>query len=115
MPRPSGTLKVSGTFLQAEPLWKRVPTRDENGNLLADFLMLIPGLARRPQSDVETRIACLHQVLHSYRSVVVYADLNLKLGALWVSLKPVPGKSLELATAIKFHVPEAVLVAQQQQ
>jgi hypothetical protein len=42
---------------------------------------------------------------------VVFADLNLKLNLLWVSLRPRPGAISELVAAIRLRVPEALLVA----
>lgn len=96
----------------AEPLWKRVPTRDQDGRPFSDFMMLIPRLRTRPRAILEATIAEIHAVLEHYRKVVVFADLNLKLNVLWVSVRPVPGICLELPTAIKCRVPEAVLVGQ---
>jgi len=98
----------------AEPLWKRVPLRDADGCLLTDFMMLIPRLGQRPREQVERTVRRLQQVLESYRHVVVFADLNLKLNVLWVSVRPAPGICLELATAINLLVPEARLVAHRQ-
>ena len=112
MQQDNSALQINKGFAPAEPLWKRVPTRDKNGNLLSDFLMLIPQLGKQPRSVIEKKILSLQLVLQHYSDVVVFADLNLKLNTLWISLKPIPGKSLELATAIKFHLPDAVLVAQ---
>ena len=96
----------------AEPLWKRVPTRDVDGRPFSDFMMLIPRLRSRPQHAREAAIAEIHGVLEHYRKVVVFADLNLKLNLLWVSVRPVPGICLELPAAIKCRVPEAMLVGQ---
>jgi len=45
----------------------------------------------------------------------VFAEVNLKLNTLWVTVKPVPGICLELAAAIKVRIPEALLVAQKQE
>lgn len=95
-----------------EPLWKRVPTRDTDGRPFSDFMMLIPRLRTRPHAVIESTVADIHAVLDHYRKVVVFADLNLKLNLLWVSVRPVPGICLELPTAIKCRVPEAMLVGQ---
>lgn len=96
----------------AEPLWKRVPTRDADGRPFSDFMMLIPRLRSRPRQVMESTIAEIHGVLEHYRKVVVFADLNLKLNLLWVSVRPVPGICLELPAAIKCRVPEAMLIGQ---
>ena len=107
----TGGLAVSAGLQRGGPLWKRVPARDDDGRLLSDFMMLIPGLGRRSAERVEATVAELHAVLAYYRDFVVFADLNLKLNVLWVSVKPSPGITLELAAAVKQRVPEAMLVA----
>ncbi|MDJ0892959.1 MAG: hypothetical protein QNK18_17430 [Gammaproteobacteria bacterium] len=96
----------------AEPLWKRVPTHSDDGRPLGDFMMLIPRLREKPSRECARTVEALQFVLEKYRHVVVFAELNLPLNILWISLKPVPGMCLELATAIKLAVPEALLVAQ---
>ncbi len=96
----------------AEPLWKRVPTRGEDGRPLSDFMMLIPKLRQKPTPEFARTVEALQFVLERYRHVVVFAELNLPINLLWISLRPIPGMCLELATAIKLAVPEALLVAQ---
>lgn len=110
-PRPPDRPGVFSLLCPDEPLHKRVPTRDTEGQRLADFMMIIPRLRDKPEAALRDTVAELEHVLGVYHRIVVYADLNLRLNVLWVSLKPVPGKSLELATAIKARVPEALLVA----
>lgn len=75
-------------------------------------MMLIPKLRSRPTVQVEDTIAAIDQVLTHYERVVVFANLNLRLNLLWVTVRPVPGICLELPTAIKLRVPEALLVGQ---
>lgn len=96
----------------AEPLWSHVPTRDNNGQRLSDFMMLIPKLRNKPQSQLKIILDHIQDVLETYQHAVVFADLNLRLNVLWVSVKPVPGICLELPAAILARVPEARLVAQ---
>lgn len=93
-----------------EPLWRRAPTRDDEGRLLTDFMMLIPRLRLRPPQEIERTTRALQALLSIHRDVV-FADLNLKLNLLWVSLRPSPGAISELVAAIRLRVPEAVLVA----
>jgi hypothetical protein len=95
----------------ATPLWKRVPTRSDSGELLNDFMMLIPKLRQQPAAFVQNVIREIEAVLAYYHKYVVYADLNMKLNVLWVSIKPTPGLGLEMAAAIHHRVPEAKLVA----
>jgi hypothetical protein len=95
----------------AEPLWKRAPGRDAQGRALGDFMMIIPRLKTRPSAYIRNTIHQIQKVFAYYENVVVFADLNLKLNVLWVTVKPIPGITLELAAAVKSQVPEAVLVA----
>ncbi|KPJ93134.1 MAG: hypothetical protein AMJ53_08005 [Gammaproteobacteria bacterium SG8_11] len=97
----------------ADPLWKRVPARDADGRPLSDFMMIIPKLRSRSPQRIKEVVLKIEQVLAYYERHVVFADLNLNLNVLWVSLKPAPGMCLEVATAINLHVPDAKLVAQQ--
>ncbi|MBD3670100.1 MAG: hypothetical protein HUJ29_04940 [Gammaproteobacteria bacterium] len=108
----SDLLKASG-LSPSEPLWKRVPSRDESGKSYSDLMMIIPRLGKRPQDEINQRISLITTVLEQYKHVVVFADLNLKLNVLWLSYKPVYGLTYELAAAIKLHIPEAVLVSEQ--
>jgi len=94
------------------PLWNHVPTRDSSGQRLSDFMMLIPKLRSKPQSQLKIVLDHIQEVLEYYNHAVVFADLNLRLNVLWVSVKPVPGICLELSAAILDRVPEARLVAQ---
>ena len=105
------TLEISQQFLPDEPLWKRVPTRDHNGHPYSDFMMIIPKLRTKPHAILQDTIEEIRKVLEFYNKVVVFADLNLKLNLLWVTVKPVPGICLELPAAIRMRVPEAKLVA----
>jgi hypothetical protein len=76
----------------------------------ADFMMLIPRLRSRPAAEIERTSRDIQAVLALHQDVV-FADLNLKLNLLWVSLRPLPGAISELVAAIRRRVPEAVLVA----
>jgi hypothetical protein len=103
--------RVEGLLSPDEPLYKRVPTRDAEGRPLADFMMLVPRLREKPEPGLRATVAEMEKVLTFYGRFVVFADLNLRLNLLWVSVKPVPGITLEVAAAIKQRVPEALLVA----
>ena len=92
------------------PLWQVAPTRDSAGRRLTDFMMLIPRLRSRPPAEIERASRDIQAVLSLHQDVV-FADLNLKLNLLWVSLRPRPGAISELVAAIRLRVPEAVLVA----
>lgn len=112
--KPDNSLRIISQkgIRAAGPLWNLVPTRDSNGQRLSDFMMLIPKLRNKPQSQLQIVLDEIQEVLEYYRHAVVFADLNLRLNVLWVSVKPVPGICLELPAAILARVPEARLVAQ---
>jgi hypothetical protein len=94
------------------PLWQRVPTRDESGKLLADFMVLIPRLKARPAQYIQASSSYIKAVLIRHEEVV-FADVNLKLNLLWVSHRYRPGLMLEIVSALRVRLPEAVLVAHQ--
>ncbi len=98
-------------FLPAEPLWKRAPGRDEEGRALSDFMMIIPGLSKKTGDHIQKTLAEIENVLNRYGSAVVFAEMNLKINTLWVTVRPIPGICLELPAILKYRVPEAVLVA----
>ncbi|VAW99890.1 hypothetical protein MNBD_GAMMA22-1912 [hydrothermal vent metagenome] len=110
-PINNSTIKQSIKIYPNEPLWKRVPTHDEQGALLADFMMLIPGLNKSSHIDFLNTIDSLNKLFTQYNKHVVFIDLNVKLNLLWVSVKSHPGICLELPTMIKNIVPNAILVA----
>lgn len=111
---PSTSLKPQRNCQPGQPLWRIVPTRDENGRLLTDFMMLIPRLKEKSAGEVERTSGYIRSVL-TLHSEVVFADLNLALNLLWVSLRPTRGAMAEITAAIRVLVPEAILVANQGQ
>ncbi len=108
MDLPRETLSI---FDASEPLRKRAPTVDEYGNPLADFMVIIPGLRKKPQPQIQQTIGELHRVLARFSGVVVFAEFNLALNLLWVSTRPVNGTRDEIATAIRSSIPAARLVS----
>ncbi|MEW6119748.1 MAG: hypothetical protein AB1593_06640 [Pseudomonadota bacterium] len=108
----STTLARTTTNEPSRPLWQIAPTRDQAGQRLTDFMMLIPRLRDRSHVEIERASRDIQAVLVLHQDVV-FADLNLKLNLLWISLRPRPGAISELAAAIRLRVPEAVLVAHQ--
>lgn len=99
------------SLLNHQPLYRRVPTRDAQGNLLTDFMMLLPGLRERPEAQLRERLARIQAVMEQFREVV-FVDLNLRLNLLWVSVRPRPGIILNISCALKCDLPEALLIAQ---
>ena len=95
----------------AEPLRRRVPTVDENGDFLSDFMVLIPGLRDKSQAFIQTMMGDLQATLAQFNEHVVFAELNLKLNLLWVSVKPRLNLAAEIAGAVQEILPNAKLVS----
>ena len=95
----------------SEPLRMRAPAIDENGKALADFMMIIPGLNRRPDATIARITRDIQRVLSNYNNCVVFAEVKVELNLLWVSIKPEFRKSYEIACAVRESVPEAKLVS----
>jgi hypothetical protein len=95
----------------AEPLRKRAPSHDEQGRPLSDFMMLIPGLRDKPKHLVDDTVRDVHIALTHFRHAVVFAEFNLRLNLLWVSIRPIEGIRYEIAGAIQRQVPGAKLVS----
>lgn len=107
--RNNTNLKCALELLHNEPLHERVPTHDDEGNALGDFMMLFPGLRDQAESILRSKVDILVEVLSQYKEVV-FVDLNVPLNLLWVSIKHKPGLVLELSTYVKSRIPEAKLV-----
>ena len=103
-------LKISLGIKPAGPLWKVAPTRDENGEHLGDFLMIIPKLKHKPEHIIKETLGEIENILKKYSSRVVFANIDMKLNTLWVSFKPKPGLFSEITSAIQLCVPEARIV-----
>ena len=95
----------------AQPLRFRAPSVDEHGKALSDFMMIIPGLRDKPRQLIQQTLYDIQATLACFQHAVVFAEFNLKLNLLWVSLRPRQGAISELVAAIRLRVPEAVLVA----
>jgi hypothetical protein len=100
-------------LLPAEPLHRRAPKRDADGRAYGDFMLLIPGLRARPRHLVEHTLRELESSLAALADLVVFAEFNLRLNLLWVTVVPGRDVGLRVAAAIQARVPEAKLVAAQ--
>ena len=107
--RKGTNLKRSLELLRKKPLHERVPTHDEEGNALGDFMMLFPGMRDLAEVKLRSKVDILADILSQYREVV-FVDLNVPLNLLWVSIKYKPGLVLELSTYVKSRIQEAKLV-----
>ncbi len=110
--KKSTDLKPSLEYSANTPLWSRVPTKDESGRYLGDFMMIITGLKKASPAHRKKTINNLTQVLAQYSDVVVFADLNMKISLLWVSVRPIKGMLAEIPSAIIASIPEAKLVSE---
>lgn len=104
-------IRRTTALLPAEPLHKRAPGRDESGKPYGDFMMIIPGLCTKPAHLIEQTISELNLALSQFSHAVVFADFNLKINLLWVTVRPSRNIGLAIAAAIHLRVPEAKLVA----
>ncbi len=100
-------------FRRDAPLYERVPSKDDEGRLLGDFMMLIPGLRDSDANRFRDRVAGIQAVLNQY-SEVVFADLNVPLNILWVSIKPKTGVISSITSDLQGRIPEALLIASDQ-
>lgn len=115
-----GTTSTDKSVLRSErrvgpavPLWRLAPTHADDGQSLADFMMLIPGLKQRPEA-VRDRVAQLiREVCESYDGQVAFADINYSINVLWVSVAAEPGLAGRVAQSIRSRVPDALLVGGQ--
>lgn len=104
---------IEVTALQpALPLWQRVPTRTEHGELAADFMMLVRQLKQQGRHRQTQLLDDLQSVLQYYGELILFVELNMQISTLWVSHRPRPGLGVEIAAAIHYRIPQAVLVTQ---
>lgn len=110
---PAGALRARIPLLPAEPLCRRVPARDAAGRAYGDFMMLIPGLRTQPPHVVQATLRELELALGGLAGMVVFADFNLRLNLLWVTVAPGRDIAPRVAAAIQARVPQAKRVAAQ--
>jgi len=94
-----------------EPLRMRAPVVDENGKALSDFMVIIPGLRKRPQIRIQQTLHDIHRILSRFGDEVVFAEFNLALNLLWVSIRPVTGIRFEITEALRSCIPDVRLVS----
>ena len=94
-----------------EPLRKRAPAVDQDGRALSDFMVIIPNLRTRPQIRIQQTMQEIHRILSCFEDQVVFAEVNLKLNLLWVSIRPVAGIRFEITEALRGSIPDARLVS----
>lgn len=101
-------------YKASEPLWQRVPTKDDHGKPLADFMMLIAKLNKQPPHHISKIIQKLQIALTQHGDSIFFADLNIKINVLWISYQAEKGTCIEIVTTIIKAIPEAKLITTQQ-
>ena len=95
----------------SQPLRKRAPAVDENGRALSDFMIIIPNLRKRSEQRIQQTMHDSHRVLAGFDDSVVFAELNLRLNLLWISIRPITGIRDDIAQALRAVIPDARLVS----
>ncbi|HHJ12971.1 MAG TPA: hypothetical protein ENJ79_01135 [Gammaproteobacteria bacterium] len=95
----------------SEPLRKRAPVVDEQGRPLSDFMVLIPGLRCKSPWRIQRTMKDIHRILSGFGDTVVFAEVNLRLNLLWVSIRPVSGIRFEITEALRLSIPDVRLVS----
>ncbi|MEJ2620558.1 MAG: hypothetical protein P8163_09920 [Candidatus Thiodiazotropha sp.] len=95
------------------PLWQRAPHKQANGAPLADLMMLVPRLKHYPEVPIIDIQNKLEEALKEFGEKIVFADINLKLKVIWVTVLPEAGLCREVALAIRARIPDAVMVGNQ--
>ena len=80
----------------------------DDGTIYSDFMVLIPGMRDLPKAEFADRVAGLQAVLGHYDQVV-FADLNVRLNLLWVTVTPELGLIPDLVSALRQRLPEVRL------
>lgn len=75
--------------------------------------MLIPRLAQRGPGFAEYAAQRLCAVCAGFDDQVLFADLNYKTGAVWISVRARPGVCAEVARAVRAELPQALTVGGQ--
>ena len=105
-------LRVVAGMEMASPLWKRVPLRTDDGKFCADFMMLISGFSSATSVTQAVYTGSIADALRVYQESILLAELNCKIGTLWVSHYARKGLGLEIASAVHHVLPQAKLVSQ---
>jgi hypothetical protein len=92
-----------------QPLYNRVPARDEDGKPLSDFMILVSGFRSWPGARQAEAVTKMRMVLGGFREVL-FADLNVPLNLLWVSVKARHGVIADIYSEFQCRIPEARIV-----
>jgi len=103
-------LAAASAYGPGGPLYQRAPTRCSAGRPVSDLMLLLPGLKQGLEPVVSRVTAELSAILAGFGERVLFAELNLKLGLLWVTVPGEPGLCHEVAQTVRGHLPEARVV-----
>lgn len=103
-------LAADGGFEPGSPLHTRAPSRSAEGRPVSDLMLLLPGLKLGLEPVVSRVSNQLAAILAGFGDRVLFAELNLKLGLLWVSVAPEPGLCHEVAQTVRAHLPETRVI-----
>lgn len=103
-------LAAAPAFSPGGPLYQRAPTRRSAGRPVSDLMLLLPGLKRGLEPVVSRVTGELTAILATFGEQVLFAELNLKLGLLWVTVPAEPGLCHEVAQRVRAHLPETRVV-----
>ena len=90
-------------------LWRHAPVKDADGRLTSDLMILFPGLQQEHNLRIMIRQQ-LQEVLQGFGDQVIFADFNIRLGVLWVTVTSEPGLCSEVAQAIHARIEGARIV-----
>ena len=76
---------------------------------MSDLMMLLPGIRKERTLSILIREQ-LQFVLEDFGEKVFFADLNIRLGVLWVTVSAEPGLCSEVADAIRARIEGARVV-----
>jgi hypothetical protein len=101
--QPGDSLAASVRWTPGGDLWRYAPARDHKGQALSDLMMLLPVSQDNRHLSILIRQQ-LQAVLEDFGERIEFADLNLRLGILWVTVVSEPGLCGEVADAIKARI-----------
>lgn len=112
MGKPSQKLVLAAApaFGPGGPLYQRAPTRASAGRPVSDLMLLLPGLKGSLEPVISRVSAELTAVLAGFGDKVLFAELNLKLGLLWITVPGEPGLCHDVAQAVRTQLPETRVI-----
>jgi hypothetical protein len=97
------SMEASARLSPGGDLWRYAPARDVQGRALSDLMLLLPGVQDKRELSFMIRQQ-LQDVLEGFGERVQFADLNLRLGILWVTVESEPGLCGDVVDAIRGRI-----------